>query len=70
MVCQNHGLQSLATHEDHGDNGEAVGQRVTDVNILWIVVTMYSTAGEGMFRKTIEGWRFPSPAGSSCVAGL
>jgi|SRR5882762_2443794 len=57
MVCQNHGLQSLATHEDHGDIGEAIRQRVTDVNFLWIAVTMYSTASEGMFRKMIiEGY--------------
>jgi hypothetical protein len=28
-VCQNRGLQSLATHEDHEDTGEAVGERVT-----------------------------------------
>jgi hypothetical protein len=55
------GLQSLAIHEDYEDTGEAVRQKVTDVSILWIVVTMYSTAGKGMFRKMAfsqSRWKF------------
>jgi hypothetical protein len=69
MVCQNHGLQNLATHEDHEDTGEAVRQRVTDVNILCIVVTMYSTVSEGMFGEMVFS-EFLLFVASSGVAGL